>query len=260
MSNFNIIKDCRHGKMVFNPLDAYVGRSLNEYGEFSEGEAALFRQIVREGSVVLEIGANIGAHTVMLSKLAGPSGAVFAFEPQRIIFQNLAANLSLNSIINTFCYQKAVGEVAGTLLVPVLDFEKENNWGGLSLGSWQHGEKVEVVTVDSLALPNCNFLKIDVEGMELSVLKGATQTITKFHPVMYIENDREEKSDALIRYIDYLDYDIYWHCPYLFNPDNFNRVQSNVFGNIVSKNVLCVHKSANTVLEGFSRVQVPGQV
>ncbi len=57
-----------------------------------------------------------------------------------------------------------------SLLVPVLDVNAVNNWGGLKLGACTEGEPVEVVTVDSLDLPGCDFFKIDVEGMELKVL------------------------------------------------------------------------------------------
>ena len=59
----NQLKDCRHGKMLFNVNDVYVGRSLQSYGEYSEGECEVFRQLIRPGMTVLELGANIGSHT-----------------------------------------------------------------------------------------------------------------------------------------------------------------------------------------------------
>src|SRR5690606_13771278 len=61
------LRQCRHGPMLFNKRDLYVGRSLATYGEFSEAEIGLFRQILRPGGVVIEAGANIGAHTVPLA-------------------------------------------------------------------------------------------------------------------------------------------------------------------------------------------------
>jgi hypothetical protein len=61
---------------AYSRHDAYIGASLREYGEFSPGEAALFRQFVRPGMRGLEIGANIGGHAVDLSRLAAPSGIV----------------------------------------------------------------------------------------------------------------------------------------------------------------------------------------
>jgi len=98
--SFNAFKPCRHGAMVSNPKDSYVGRSLDFCGEFSNGEVLLFEQVLRPGEIVVEVGSNVGAHTVPLAKAVGPTGRVFAFEPQRVLFQTICANLALNSITN----------------------------------------------------------------------------------------------------------------------------------------------------------------
>ena len=63
-------------------------RSLDVYGEFSEGETEIFRQIVRPGDIVLEVGANIGVHTVFLAKAVSPGGGVIALEPQRLVLSD----------------------------------------------------------------------------------------------------------------------------------------------------------------------------
>lgn len=91
---------CRDGVMLFNPLDSFVGRSLDLYGEFSRGEAAVFDQIVAPGDTVLDVGANIGAHTLWMARRVGPAGSVIAFEPQRAVFQTLCANMALNGMTN----------------------------------------------------------------------------------------------------------------------------------------------------------------
>ena len=88
--------------MLYNEHDIYIGRSLDLYGEFSEGECDVFRQLIQPGWTVLELGANIGSHTVFLAKRVGPSGRVIAFEPQRIVFQTLCANIALNNLLNVF--------------------------------------------------------------------------------------------------------------------------------------------------------------
>ena len=62
-------KQCRHGRMVFLKHDVYIGRSLELYGEYSESEAEVFTQLLRPGDVVIEAGANIGAHTVHIANL-----------------------------------------------------------------------------------------------------------------------------------------------------------------------------------------------
>lgn len=254
---YNRQKTCRHGTMLYNMHDMYIGRSLDLYGEFSEGEVEIFKQVLRPGMMAVEVGANIGAHTVFLAKAVGPTGGVMAFEPQRVAFQTLCANLALNNITNVHCVHAAAGAAPGNLLVPQLDQTQVNNFGGLGLGSYQQGERVPVVTLDSFNLPQCTLLKIDVEGMEQDVLLGAKETIARCLPLMYIENDREDRSAALIRLIDSLGYSMFWHVPPLFNPGNFFGNAENVFGSIVSKNMICCPKVGAHSITGLQKVEVP---
>src|SRR5258708_30968101 len=243
--------------MLYNIHDVYVGRSLDLYGEFSEGEVGLFRQLVKPGDLVLDVGANIGTHTLFFSQRVGATGRVLAFEPQRIVFQTLCANLAINSATNVWCYPHAVGGEPGEVFVPALDYRRENNFGGLSLGAHSEGEPVPVVSLDGLGLGRCDLIKIDVEGMERAVLAGAVHTVRRFRPLLYVENDRAERPADLIRFIDELGYSMYWHCPTLYNRHNYFGNPVNVFGNLVSANMLCVHRNAPSQLEGFRAVQVP---
>ena len=246
----NELKSCRYGRMLFNRHDRYIGRSLQLYGEFSEGECDVFRRIVRGGDTVVEAGANVGAHTVPLAQLTQPGGRVIAFEPQRVVFQTLCANVSLNSLLNVHCLQQAIGSQAGSIIVPDLDYRSENNFGGLALGGYTSGEQVALVTIDSLELSACDFIKLDIEGMERDALLGATRTIERFKPVLYVENDRQDRSEALVGCLDALGYAMYWHCPPLFNPGNFSGRSDNVFGDIVSRNMVCFHRSRPHAFEG----------
>src|SRR5262249_11736625 len=148
----NEVVEARYGRMLHNVHDIYVGRSLSLYREYSEGEIQVFRQVVKPGDIVADIGANIGAHTVFFARAGGPSGAVMALEPQRIVFQSLCANMALNSVTNAFLYPYAVGEKRGQILVPTLDPTYANNFGGLSLQGREHGDEVEVVTLDEYEL------------------------------------------------------------------------------------------------------------
>jgi hypothetical protein len=75
-------------------------------------------------------------------------------------------------------------------------------------------------------------------------------------PILYVENDRREKAAELVRFIDGLEYAMYWHLPPLFNPDNFFHNPTNVFGNTVSINMVCIHKSIPHHLDGFRPVQL----
>ena len=230
-------KDCRHGKLSYLLNDAYIGRSLDVYGEYSEGELNLFRQLLRPGDVAADVGANIGALTVGMARLVAPGGAVVAFEPQRAIFDILCGNLRSNGLANVTAYRRAVGSRDGSIRVPSLDYAGPENFGGVSLGG-THGDEVEVVTLDSLNLPRLRLLKVDVEGMEGEVIAGAKGTIARLQPALYIENDRADHSRALISLLFEIGYRLWWHITPLFNPDNFFRHPRDIFGNVVSFNMI----------------------
>jgi FkbM family methyltransferase len=243
--------------MLFLKGDRYIGRSLDAYGEFSELEVKIFSQFLKPGDVVAEVGANIGAHTVPIAKLVGQRGQVLAFEPQRVIFQILCANLALNGLLNVRTYHAAVGHEAGTITVPRIDYTVEANFGGISLIQHPAGELVQVLKMDSLNLPALSLLKVDVEGMEAEVLSGAQQTIAKYRPILYVENDRRAQSEQLIELLDTFGYRMWWHLPRLFNPKNFAKNQANLFGDIFSSNLLCFPKEVSAQLTGLREVTGP---
>ena len=80
LGGFNDLIKMRDGWMVFNKNDMYIGRSIKEYGEWSQAEIDLCTQILTPTDFVIEVGSNIGSHTLALSKKVD-KGAVFAFEP-----------------------------------------------------------------------------------------------------------------------------------------------------------------------------------
>lgn len=251
------LKRCRHGAMLYPAADMYIGRSLDRYGEFSEGEMEVMRQVVRPGQLVLDVGANIGTHTVVLARIVGDGGSVLAFEPQRRIFQILCANVALNALGNVHTHHAAVGRQPGSITVPRLDLSAACNFGGLSLQGAARGEPVPVMTIDGLNLPACHFMKIDVEGMEGEVLAGAERTICKYRPVLYLENDREDRSAALISELLRLEYRLYWHLPRLYNPKNHFANEENIFANTISVNVLAIHASAKQNITGLREIRSP---
>jgi FkbM family methyltransferase len=231
------LRQCRHGPMMYLRNDIYIGRSFDQYGEYSEGEVALFRDLLRPGDVALDVGANIGALTIPMAQLVGPTGSIYAFEPQRIVFQILCGNVALNELGNVHTLQWAVGHAAGTTKVVPLDYGAQNNFGGLSLGGVK-GEEVAVIAIDDINLPKLRLLKMDVEGMELNAIMGAAATIERCRPILFIENDRLEKSTALLTQLFSSGYRLWWHLTPLYNGANFLRNPQNLFGNIHSFNVL----------------------
>ena len=258
LHGFNKLVRGRHGAFVANENDIYVGRALLHYGEFSEHEFALLSEICQPGYYVAEVGANIGALTVPIAKRVGPKGRVVAYEPQPVIFQNLCANVSLNSFVHVECINTGLGNVKGIVRVPNYDYAKEDNFGGIELGNSEVGTEVEVkVFDDCYPYDSLHVMKIDVEGMELQVLEGARGAIEKFLPTLYVENDRVEKSPDLIRFIQSLGYRLWWHAPKLFNVGNFFENAENLWPNIASFNMLCIHSTRSIMRFGLKEIEDP---
>jgi FkbM family methyltransferase len=169
----------------------------------------------------------------------------------------LCANVALNELFNVRTYHCAVGREAGTVIVPPLDYTATLNFGGVSLRRSGVGEEVPVWKLDALPLQALRMLKVDVEGMELEVLEGARQTIRRFRPFLYVENDRKARSEDLIRLISDLGYDMWWHLPELYNPHNFAGREINIIAGIVSVNMLCFPQETATKVTGLQRVAGP---
>jgi FkbM family methyltransferase len=237
------LKGCREGAMIYTINDTYIGRALDKYGEISRDEVLFLQQLTRPGMTVLEVGANIGVFTVPLARFVHPGGRVIAFEPQRIMYQMLCGNIALNAIDNVVAHNCAAGRSSGSVAVPSVDYSKPGNFGAVSLARSSQGDIVPLVTIDSLALPSCHLIKVDVEGMELDVLEGASSTLRQFRPLLYVENDQPEKSPPLIAYLLALDYRLYWLEPPLYRSDNFFGDAENIFESAVSADMVCVPRS-----------------
>jgi FkbM family methyltransferase len=215
------LKRCRYGWMLYpGPLSPgpFIGKCLELYGQYSEGEVALMRAFLHEGDTVIDVGANIGAFTVPMAQMVGDKGSVYAVESDPQTFNVLCANLALNGIRNTkplngfvATGEGAVAEVTNTTSGPV---------GNPSASAF--------LTLDSLELNACHFIKVDVDGGELEVFRSGEMQIERFRPILYFENELRDKSVELLRFvIDTLGYHLYFHPTPLFEPSNF-------FGNTVN--------------------------
>jgi len=145
-------------------------------------------------SDVIEVGSNNGHFTIEFAELVGDKGRVFAYEPQRIIFQQLCCNLFLNGIDNVFAYQLAIGNKIGVVKFESADYFSKDwvNFGDVSVynekqSNFNSFEDVKSDILDSYDFNEVKVLKIDVQGYESNVINGALKTIEKHRPYIFIE-------------------------------------------------------------------------
>lgn len=181
---------------------------LSKYGPFCERDVefvagvyepaltAAMARCVKPGEIAMDIGANAGYHTLMLSKLAGENGRVFAFEPVPVTAHWLRETISQNDISNVTVVEAAIGasnERRQILYGEALD-------GFATLSGVGHGyydgqgclsTQVDVITADSWLeehqVERLSFVKIDVEGAELAVLRGMQTTLHRLRPSVICE-------------------------------------------------------------------------
>ena len=146
-----------------------------------------YKNMIKSGDTVLDIGTYLGTHTLAFSQLVGDTGVVHSFEPQTEIFELLKKTITENEITNVKLYNTAVYNENGEI-----EFSNTNN-GKASISHIRPRlhkpkiQKVSTITIDRLKLNKCDFVKIDVEKCEWHVLDGAEETILKFKPIIFLE-------------------------------------------------------------------------
>lgn len=158
-------------------------------------------------ATLLDIGANIGCHSILYAKYL-PTSTVLAFEPQETIFKLLQHNVIKNKLANIKLYNTAVGHKECQCTMSKMLYDGYNieinynsqtpfNSGGISIG--ENGEQINMVTIDQFNLDRCDYIKMDVEGAEPLVLLGALETIKKHKPIIVFECSDKTVSDEMRR-------------------------------------------------------------
>lgn len=243
------LNNLRWGK--FNLIAGDMISEIAAYcGEWCDVEVVLLLDVLSVNDNIIEVGANIGLHSVPLAK-AIPNGKLLCFEPQRIIFQQLCCNLALNDLTNVETYRIGVGEKNEKIWVETCDYNERWNYGVFSLDKGFSTEnpfsgkveqdEIDVVALDQFAparrLPSLALLKIDAEGFDLQVLHGARELIAQHQPYIFIEIQLDT-IDSTLAEIEKLGYQAFWVLSQRYQPDNFNHAPECDFG--ADGNFLCI--------------------
>lgn len=197
----------RYGAINAVSDDNMIVHSLERYGEWAESELDLLSGVLQEGSTVLQVGAEYGAHALWLSQTVGPEGEVHVFDTSRLANQQLCANAALNGVANIHGY------VTGA-------------------------ESKRDVIVDALNLEKLQLIKINPTGTLQSVLGGAGDSIRKQKPYLYFRVGSPELAVKEVAAVKKLGYRCWSHVAYLYNPANATGNATDLFAGWAHQNMV----------------------
>ena len=208
----------RYGNITYFLDDTVIGRSLELYGEYCHEEIEWMTMLTNPESFVLDIGANIGTHTIGISPHVK---RVMAFEPDPDNFDLLVKNLAATMCGNVTPVPAAASDVLGQV-------GTQFDYGKTSI--IPSGE-IPATPIDMIeGLPRIDFVKIDVEGMELKVLNGMCQTIASYKPQMLIEMQDTTTYAKTYDFLNGFGYNIYWLPVRTYTEFNHKNNKEDVFG------------------------------
>ena len=197
-------------------------------GDFESELQEVFVALVKPGHVVYDVGSNVGYITLMASKLVGPSGTVIAFEPGRTTAKQLRVQLAINNIKNVVVKECAVSDKEGmsefvngdcSVTAHLLDSGFAGNPKNLATCS------VQVISLDHVITQHAvpQLVKIDVEGAELLVLKGAERLLKEHRPILVVELHSENLSRGFHQLMSDVHYEVTLPSGGKAEPMNFSR-------------------------------------
>ena len=180
-------------KMILDPGDS-LDLSIN--GVYGELDTKIIREEIKEGDVVIDVGANIGYYTLIFAQLVGKTGKVFAFEPEPKNFYILKKNIEINNYTNVVVEQKIVSDKCGKMKLFISDSDIVGHRIH-KMGNLEKFIELESVTLDDYMkklnlVSKVNFIKIDVEGAEPKVLEGSKKILeNNNHLKIFTEFNRD---------------------------------------------------------------------
>jgi len=217
-----VLASTNHGSMLVNRHDYKpqedgfigVGFQILQTSSFDQEEIDfvlrlldLRKQSYGDGVMAIDLGANIGVHTIEWAQFMTGWGDVIAVEAQERIFYALAGNIALNNCFNARAVWAAAGAANGHIGVPVPNYFSPSSFGSLEIRETKNNEFIgqqinydnvqdtQMVSIDEMKLARVDLIKIDVEGMEMDALNGAKDTIRRTKPYLLIEKIKSNESD-----------------------------------------------------------------
>ena len=225
------------------------------YGEWAEEEVYLLSGLIEPGATVFDLGANVGTHTIALSRLVGSHGRVIAVDGQSRASALLGINIALNNATNVHRIEGVVSSI-DSIVFEAAEQPLSDNFGAVhfrdtgNIRTTEPRRPIVSFRLDSLGYQKCDLIKADVEGMELDVFKGGWNLISKTRPAIYFEQNSDTATfPELFRMFSELGYRLFLHVANPFNARNFNACTENIFGGACETNILAIPAEKDLVLD-----------
>jgi FkbM family methyltransferase len=222
----NIVAQSIFGPIIVNSNDEFIAKSILQTGAWALPEISIIGRMIevmltRKNKVVFyDIGANFGAYTLALARKFDDKITIKAFEAQRLLYYMLCGTMALNNLDNVECFRCAVSDTSGEKIdFETPDYFALNNFGAVeilppmydsdapSLVKSGKIDSVLTVRIDDFR-EEIDFLKIDIEGMELKAILGGAQCIERHRPVCIVEFTKTNK-DAVAAFFHQRNYRAY---------------------------------------------------
>lgn len=179
----------KNGDFWVSDLDTSQSIELYYFKVWEQHLLDVIDKHVVEGSVAIDAGANFGSISVPISKKLGDAGKLYSFEMSKVMADRLKRNLQQNKCSNVEVINAALSETVGeSVSFNEPEFSEKINFGDIRINKENNGSQVETVTIDSLDITDkVSFIKVDCQGYDLKVMKGAKNTIQKHKPVVVFE-------------------------------------------------------------------------
>ncbi len=199
---YNYEADSVHGIDIVAPLHDMVcfintkdliGWKIFFFGEYEADTNRILSQYIKKGDVVIEAGANIGSETLLISRIVGGTGYVYAFEPNPYTFERLGINISINELSNVSIHDIAMGESNGEISFNIYPKNFCNPGMSSKYMETSQTKKITVAqnTLDTFIreknIEKVDLIKMDIQGAEMDMIQGADETIKRFMPTIFTE-------------------------------------------------------------------------
>ncbi len=249
-------RPCRYGRMSFFKEDTTISRGLRDYGEWAQAEIEYLGRFMGPGDTVLDVGAFIGTHTLAFARELTAGGRIYAFEPQPTFCEVLRKNVEQNGLLNVTIFNSGLSDQPQRLWIRDFGVYHAANFGGATLlesgavsaPSADH-HAVEVMTIDQLSLTRCDFIKIDAEDMELSVLKGGRKTLHTAAPIVFAECNSLQAGWPLVEFMRNEGYDTCLLNVPAYNPCNFRNAANTFLGDARETGLILIPKEKRLAVQ-----------